>query len=190
MEQSAEHLPYHHGALREAALLAAIARLRQGDEALPAVRDLAAELGVTHGALYRHFSGKEALTAAVAGEGFALLIAAMPVGAAATPRAIMQTYVDFALEQPGLYRVMFSLGSRALMQDPAPGPQVRGLINIATEAFDDGRSKEAVRDRVVAAWGMAHGMLDLWRSGALRANTPERVSGYILDQLEGFNLVS
>jgi AcrR family transcriptional regulator len=190
MEAPARQLPYHHGALREAALSAAIERLRGGDEGLPAARDLAAQLGVTHGALYRHFADKDALKAAVAGEGFALLVAAMPAGAVATPRAIMQTYVDFALEQPGLYRVMFSLGSRALMQEPAPGPEVRRLIGIATEAFDDGSGKELVRDRVVSAWGMTHGMLDLWRSGAIRANTRQRASAYILDQLEAFGLVA
>ena len=107
-----------------------------------------------------------------------------------TSRAVMQAYVDFALAQPSLYRLMFSLVSKSLMQEPSPGPQVRQMVAIATEAFRRGHDDHDVRDRVISAWGMAHGLLDLWRSGSLPAKTPQRASEYIIDQMVSFGVVS
>lgn len=182
--------PYHHGALRDAAIAAAVSRLAAGGEELPTVRELAAQIGVTHRALYRHFPAKEALAAAVASAGFAMLAQAIATTTGTSPRHVMEAYVNFAVGHPGLYRFMFSLGAKALMKDPEPGPQVRHVIAIATEAFGRGREDHASRDRVVAAWGLAHGLLDLWRSGALCASAPELAATYILDQLETCRLLA
>jgi AcrR family transcriptional regulator len=64
---------YHHGELRPALLRAAAKILeKEGREAI-SLRDLARRAGVSHGAPYRHFADRQALLAALADEGFALL---------------------------------------------------------------------------------------------------------------------
>lgn len=170
-------------------MAAAVAHLAGDLEELPTVRELAAGIGVTHRALYRHFPSKDDLAAAVAGEGFARLVETVSSVPQASPRQVLQAYIEFAVCQPGLYRFMFSLGASLLMQNPVPGPQVRTLIAIATSAFGNGRDDALVRDRVVSAWGMAHGLLDLWRNGALRAAAPDQASAYILARLDACGLL-
>ena len=60
---------YHHGALRETLLAAAIEVVaRQGADAL-SLRGLAQAVGVSSAAPYRHFPDRAALLAAVAAEG-------------------------------------------------------------------------------------------------------------------------
>ena len=64
---------YHHGDL-PAALLRAAGKLleKEGLEALT-LRTLARRTGVSHAAPYRHFRHREALLAALAAEGYAML---------------------------------------------------------------------------------------------------------------------
>ena len=183
--------PYHHGALREAALAVALRRLREGTGEMPTVRDIAGEVGVTHRALYRYFSDKEALRAAVAGEGFALLATAMMnrAGEELTARGVMEAYIEFAINEPHLYRLMFLRGSYNLMADPFPGPQVRKVISIATDAFARTGPTIDVRDRVVSAWGMAHGLIELWRAGALRASDSQKATHFISARLAASGLI-
>ncbi len=171
--------PYHHGALKEAALAAVVARLRRGEDELPTVRELAAELGVSHRALYRYFADKDALKQAVAGEGFALLAERIPRGGALTALSLIEGFLRFAFDETSLYRLMFSLRAAALLAEPVPGQQVRRVIALAMQAFDDGAEEEAIRNRVFTAWGLAHGLFDLWRAGALRAATPELAHEFI-----------
>jgi AcrR family transcriptional regulator len=181
--------PYHHGSLRDAAVDKALAHLRIGYAALPTLRELAAGIGVTHRALYRHFPDKDALAAAVAGAGFDLLAAAMVHAGGQNPRTAITGYLRFALSEPGLYRLMFSLGSSALLREPYPGPMVRRVLAIATDAFAGADEATGTRDRVISAWGMAHGLVELWRNGALRADGPERAQDFILSRLAESGLI-
>lgn len=171
--------PYHHGALKVAALACVVARLRRGEDELPTVRELAAEVGVSHRALYRYFSDKDALKQAVVGEGFALLAERIPGGAELSAASLIDGFLRFAFDEPSLYRLMFSLRSAALLAEPVPGPQVRRVISLAMQAFDDGAGEEVVRNRVFSAWGLAHGLFDLWRAGALRAASPDLAYDFI-----------
>ncbi|MDX2234417.1 MAG: TetR/AcrR family transcriptional regulator [Hyphomonadaceae bacterium] len=180
--------PYHHGGLRDAAVTAAVARLRAGQTDLPTVRELAAELGVTHRALYRHFSDKAALKAAVAGEGFALLAVRMTAQTPATPRRVMQAYVAFAFAESALYGLMFAQGSNELMG----APQSRRVLTIVRDVFAAHNPKATdaeVRDRVVSAWGMAHGLYELWRVGALTVTEPARAASFIVGRLAAAALI-
>ena len=65
--------PYHHGNLRTAVLTQAELTVRErGVEAL-SLRELAREVGVSHGAPRRHFADRQALLDALAEAGFARL---------------------------------------------------------------------------------------------------------------------
>src|SRR6218665_2086733 len=104
--------PYHHGNLRQALLAAALLILEKEGEAGLGLRDLARAVGVSPAAPYRHFDPRAALLEALAVTGFQRFTAAMEAVAAAKPNDAMaemgKTYVLFALENPGLFRLMFS----------------------------------------------------------------------------------
>ena len=61
---------YHHGDLRQALIEAAIPVLQQKGAVGLSLRELAIELGVSHGAPYRHFQNKSELLEAIAATGF------------------------------------------------------------------------------------------------------------------------
>src|SRR5436305_12882615 len=65
--------PYHHGSLRSALLAAAERTVRERGVQDLSLRELAREVGVSHGAPRRHFPDRQALLDAVAETGFARL---------------------------------------------------------------------------------------------------------------------
>ena len=107
--------PYHHGALREALLEQAERTVRErGADAL-SLRELAREVGVSHGAPRRHFPDRQALLDAVAEAGFdrlgaELRAAADGAGEEFEPRlrATAAAYVRFATRDPALLDLMFA----------------------------------------------------------------------------------
>jgi AcrR family transcriptional regulator len=107
--------PYHHGALREALLEQAERTVRErGADAL-SLRELAREVGVSHGAPRRHFPDRQALLDAVAEAGFERLgselrSALARAGEDFEPRlrATAAAYVRFATRDPALLELMFA----------------------------------------------------------------------------------
>ncbi len=104
---------YHHGDLAHALVEAAMKLVESdGPDAL-SLRDLAASLGVSRAAPYRHFVDRDALLAAVAAKGFEALAdvyeaARTSAGDGPTRmRRAMRDYVAFAWSRPGLHRLMF-----------------------------------------------------------------------------------
>lgn len=162
---------YHHGDLRSAILGEARRRLAEaGPEAL-SLRDIARALGVSHNAPYRHFATREALLATLAAEGFRELTRrAAEAQAAAAPQARLRArgvaYVGFAVDNPAVFRLMFS-------------PAVRGsghavLADAALQSFASLR--EAVQAELaparpdaatLAAWSLVHGLAHLLIDGQL-----------------------
>jgi AcrR family transcriptional regulator len=189
---------YHHGNLREAAVATARAVVEsQGIDAL-SVRSIGQSLGVTHSALYRHFSSRDALAAAVVSHGFDELLQGMQSAAdqsAKTEEAAgaMGAYASFAIDHRNLYRLMFAYPAKTLVGEEAPGPQVRAVIALAAKAFrrdgDLPGISAALRDRVVAAWALSHGLCDLWHSGGLRARNAEAAKTYIANVLKASGLL-
>src|SRR5437660_1182862 len=97
---------YHHGDLPAALLRAAGRTLeKQGIGAL-SLRATARRAGVSHNAPYRHFPDREALLAALAAEGFAMLGEQLRGKPA---REMGEAYVRFALQQPQRRRARLAL---------------------------------------------------------------------------------
>jgi AcrR family transcriptional regulator len=112
---TAQKTSYHHGDLRAALLEAALDIITERGPQSLTIREVARKAGVSHTAPYRHFANKDDLIVAVVKQGFELMSQTMQdKKSAAEPDPISQfaasgtAYVDFALQHPAYYRVMYS----------------------------------------------------------------------------------
>jgi AcrR family transcriptional regulator len=107
---------YHHGDLRAGLVEAARALVETNGPEKLSLSDACRAAGVSTAAPYRHFPDKDALLFAVAQEGMERQAGMMreaasrhPFGSEAAIAAIGRAYVDFALREPGVFKLMFSL---------------------------------------------------------------------------------
>jgi AcrR family transcriptional regulator len=124
--------PYHHGNLRTALLEQAERTVRERGAQDLSLRELARDIGVSHGAPRRHFADRQALLDALAETGFERLGAELRAAAdgaggefAARLRAIAAAYARFAIEDAALLELMFAGKSR----------EATGLGVVADRAF-------------------------------------------------------
>ena len=128
---------------------------REGASAVTA-RRIAKEMGLSAMALYRHFQSMDHLLAVVWNEGFAQLLAVMNVsnesegGGLAGFRATLRAYVRFGIENPGLYRFMFTAGAR---------PEQFGLENLGLTAMQ--RLREGIEALHRSGEVASHEMKDM-----------------------------
>jgi AcrR family transcriptional regulator len=132
---------YHHGDLRRGLLDAAAQILAAEGAAAVTLREVARRAGVTHAAPYRHFADKGALLSAIAAEGFDKLTARMQDLAAphapGTLEALRGTgvgYVQFACDNPSLFRLMFGhqlLAPGESSKEHAPEGAPRAAVDAA-----------------------------------------------------------
>jgi AcrR family transcriptional regulator len=111
----AEKENYHHGDLRAALLNAALDIINDKGPQHLTIREVARKAGVSHTAPYRHFANKDDLIVAVVKQGFDLLSQTMNAEKeAADSDPLSQfaaagiAYIDFALNNPAYYRIMYS----------------------------------------------------------------------------------
>lgn len=144
-----EERPYHHGRLREALLEAAESTLRERGQDQLSLRRLAQDLGVSHAAPGRHFSGRQALLDALAISGFERLEGELREALAAAPAgdfparldAGVAAYLRFATRDAALLELMFSgkhrPGAEAVREAAEPGfGLLEGVIREGQEAGD------------------------------------------------------
>src|SRR5436190_1450624 len=149
---------YHHGDLPAALLRAAGRTLEQGGIAALSLRDTARRAGVSHNAPYRHFADREALLAALAGEGFAMLAERLRGKPA---REMGEAYVRLALEQPQRFRLMFG-GVLPLAKYPALRTAAEAAHGALVQAFRELPKPELA---AAAAWSLVHGLAHLLLDG-------------------------
>jgi len=173
---------YHHGDLRRALLTEAVRTIgAHGVEALT-LREAGRRLGVSRTALYRHFSDKGALLAAVARDGFQRFRADLSAewdlvghnweGLAAMGRA----YVRFAIGNPSHYRVMFGQFSDLCAKDPGLQADARAAFHVLLDALATLQHAGVVRagDLTVTGefvWATVHGVAMLAIDGQLGPDT-------------------
>lgn len=176
---------YHHGDLPAALVRAARELLAEDRNAELSLRAVARRAGVSSAAPYRHFADRMALLSAVAAVGYGELLATLrrlqpePVGAQDIGELAV-AYVDFALANPGLFRVMFAEGC-----DPTSAERVAAIAAVddflhravaRLLGFDDTETVAAQDDRVstlaTGLWATAHGLAFLYLDGKL--GTPSK----------------
>jgi AcrR family transcriptional regulator len=168
---------YHHGDLRQALITAGLALLeRDGLEGLT-LRRTAAAAGVSHTAPAHHFPTLKALLTALAAIGFERFGAAMRAArerARSDPKSQMraagQGYVNFAIENPGLFRLMFS--STALGWDDAALAEAaqasfRQLEDIVRPIAGN-VARMPPQELIKLAWCSVHGYAHLHLEGQMR----------------------
>ena len=149
------------------------ARTLLDEGGVPAVslREVARRAGVTPAACYRHFADKEALLTALAVEGFQEFAHALQSACegAAEPFAEMGiAYVAFAVQRPGMFRLMFG----PAVADRSRSAELMAAIGGATRLFDSGvkSSRHVVPSDPVGplrAWATVHGLATLAIDGML-----------------------
>lgn len=171
---------YHHGDLR-AALLEVADQLIDEDEAGGfSLREVARRAGVSTPAAYRHFRDKEALLVTLAKKGFDDFAAALTqaVAGAADPLAAMgQSYVRFALDRPGRFRLMYG----RMIADRARYPELDAARMAAAGAIGAAIAAQpgAAPDNGVASlklWCMVHGLSQLILDGMLPGYDPDALA--------------
>ena len=173
MASSEPRKPYHHGDLRRALLVEATRQLAESDSVPLNFRQLAARLGVTHAAVYRHFPDKQALIDALAEHGFRLLserletaLSEVPETTGAQLLALSRSYLGFALEQPELMRVMFSGLSTDRKAVPslkeAAGASFYTLKDLVDRAVSRGEQvADEAQNVTLFYWSALHGLAEL-----------------------------
>ena len=165
--------PYHHGDLRKALLAAGEAELAaRGVEAF-SLRAVAKRAGVSHAAPAHHFGDAGGLLTALATEGFREFLrtqgrreALAPPDATEQLLAAGMGYVDFALERPALFGLLFGSG-RPDFCDP-------DLRQVAEAAYAhlvaqvDAAGGQGMTD-ILAARAVAHGLASLLSAAKLEA---------------------
>lgn len=179
-------MKYHHGNLRQALLDAAGELIEEEGYHNLSLRGTARKAGVSQTAPYRHFSEKDQLLAAVAAEGFDQLsermreAATQHDGARDQLKAIGQSYLEFALGNPHLFRLMFGPLMARGEEYPEMKERCDGGYQILLSVLGHGQRQGVFRQAPVellgvAAWAQVHGVAHLAIDGVLEKKVPEGV---------------
>ena len=164
--------PYHHGDLRAALIAAALSLVDQHGVKGFTLKDAAVLAGVSTAAPYRHFADKEALLQAICQEGFILFntsLAAAWESAGTSEAAILElgiAYVQFALQHPAHFRLMFSLSGSKQPEAAQSGTTGFDLLVRSVAALHPQATREHQTDVVLASWSLVHGFAILHLEGA------------------------
>ena len=179
---------YHHGDLRSACVSAALELLEEGGATALSLRAVARRAGVSPAAPYRHYADREALVSAVAAVGYRelaeRLAAAHP--APSTPEqlaSVAVAYVQFALEQPALFRIMFGEPCDRDNDERVAATAAVSLYlrEIVARCFPQADA-EALAP---AIWALVHGLAFLHLDGKLDAATPSAVAERVTAAVRG-----
>ena len=187
---------YHHGDLQRALVDQALRTIdKLGVEGLT-LRGVGEALGVSRTALYRHFSDKQSLVAAVAREGFRTLRQALVEAwerggrGEAGFQAMGAAYLSFAVAHPSHYRVMFGRFVESGTRDPELLCEAEGAFQALVQALAEQQRAGLVRgdEPVMLAqfvWSLVHGIAMLTIDGQIAdgAQAQARLNQFALQRL-------
>ncbi len=161
--------------LRHDLLLNSRLLLDEGGPAALSMREVARRTGCTHQAPYHYFENREAIIASLVADGFDALAACLQEandlsstqGVRAALVASGAAYVNFALVQPGVFRIMF----RPELCDPlrftavqTSGARARGELD-RLNVIVHGKSAQDTMATIL--WAHVHGLACLLLDGPL-----------------------
>jgi AcrR family transcriptional regulator len=174
--------PYHHGDLAAALVGAALAEVREVGAEKVSLRSVCATLKVSPSAAYHYFPDKDTLLGATGGAVFELFGLRMqkafdgipgddPESAQERLAALAQAYIDFAKEEPHLFRLAF--GAYCVYPGGAMSVNLTegGLAGeLLVRALDDLERLGAISPHArahgeVLCWSAVHGLATLILEG-------------------------
>ena len=166
------HVPYPSKTDRNAILSAAVEELSRAGIRDLSLRNIAASLDLAPNALYRYFSDRAALEAALADEcarqlELALRKAAHGCAAEKAIRRMAATYLQFAKDHRHLYEVMMSFHTP---DHEASSRQTLWLFTV--EQVERLAGEIHAREASVALWALLHGAFTLETTQVLGENKP------------------
>ena len=176
---------FHHGNLGPALRRAALELVREHGVRGFKLRAAAREVGVDPAAIYRHFRDRDGLLGAVSRDGFTELAARMRSATDDAPdpedqlRAIGAAYVQFALDEPEWFRLMF--GPIAPEADEGADNPYALLVEALEGLAQDGRCARPLRPAAVSAWSAVHGLALLLVEGRLPDGEAQTAVRAVLD---------
>lgn len=160
---------------RDALLRAAFDELAEKGHASVSLRAVARRAGVSHAAPAHFFGDRAGMLTAVATDGFTTLGRVLSAAVATTGgsdptatsrlEALGRAYVDFGLEQPALFDLMFRR-SELVPDDPALVTAQRAAIGHLREAVADATPSSS-EEWSLLSWAVVHGLVSLVREGVL-----------------------
>lgn len=150
----------------------------EGGEAALSVRDVAARVGLTPMALYRHFENRQALLDALVVEAInewrQRVAAIPPCNPLEWYRKIGDAYLDFALCEPRKYEAAFLVASPTALRYPddfiaGESSAVSLQIQLLAQIAGGTTPRQSIADVLVIVAGLSQGLITLYRS--------DRISG-------------
>jgi AcrR family transcriptional regulator len=166
------------GDLRTQVLAASVTLIAEAGLAGLSMREVARRAGVSHQAPYHHFPDKASIVASLVERGFTMLAERMEACEArrgSPPQRLARVgraYVDFALEQPVYFRLMFRPELVDLSRFPsaqAAGARAFTVLQRLVAARVEGQRMPArkVKAMVSLHWSVVHGLAALMLDGSL-----------------------
>jgi AcrR family transcriptional regulator len=184
---SSSKATYHHGDLRAASVRAAMELLEEGGASALSLREVARRAGVSPAAPYRHYADREALVSAVAAVGYRELAETLTAAhsSPSTPEQMARVaiaYVQFALERPALFRIMFGESCDRDNDERVAATATVALYlrHVVERSFPRGNSEALA----TAIWALVHGLAFLHLDGKLDASTPSVVTNRVTAAIE------
>jgi AcrR family transcriptional regulator len=155
---------------------------RHGLEGL-SLRDVAAKVGITPMAIYRHFESKEALVDALVldalGEWSARVAALPPADGLAKVEQMGEAFLDFALLEPRRFEAAFLLPSRKARRYPDDFTAGRSPAgNVQLQALEEGIRQgkltgAAAVEIMLINSALSQGLVTLYRAGRIAGGEEE-----------------
>jgi AcrR family transcriptional regulator len=183
--------------LRRKVLDASLALIEEGGLDRLSMREVARKAGVSHQAPYHYFADREAILAAIAGEGFSalgqsLVRAATQAGSepAKAVEAMGRAYVDSALRHPAHFQAMFRADAVPLDRYPEARKREDEALGALVEGVDKalaGQPAETRRRIAIASWALVHGLSTLILEGSLarKVGVPRARQKQLADEVIG-----
>jgi AcrR family transcriptional regulator len=183
-----EERSYHHGDLRAELVRIARELVRESGPAGCSMREVSRRVGVSQAARYRHFADKTALLDAVGAEAYAELeqryrdVLAKNADPAEAARAVARAYLRFALDEPQLFRLIFSSPRLHKTKEAVSSYQVFEKAIERTQRHG-GLPADSPTRLAHVLWSAVHGVADLVLSGSFGRRHGKEIAERMLEAL-------
>ncbi|KAA8386372.1 TetR/AcrR family transcriptional regulator [Acetobacter sp. DmW_136] len=176
---------YHHGDLPTALLRSARAILEEQGITALGLRAITRHTGVSQTAAIPHFGNLTGLLSALATIGYEELAATLTPLLNKGPHAVGVAYVQFAMQHPGLFTLMFR-SDVIDRKDPHLAAAAAKTSAMLTQCVGDLKGKHSAHTRAgarAALWAKVHGLAVLAIDGLLEALLTREGEGMTPDAL-------